>query len=124
MDNYANTRRAQYAADMDTANAYYRESGDLAGYQSRAAAARETWHADIRAHYADAARDAELAAAIATGGRVSAELHDGQRVSVPTLAALYHVTDTTGAPAAPIIARMVGPFIVSHATIADIIRPA
>lgn len=120
----AELTRAIYHADMDAANAYYRETGDLAGYQTRARAARESWEREIRDAYRDETVEDAYVAARMSGGRVYADIDTGERVRVPSVAALYAVSDITGAPAAPLIARMTGGFIVSHATIADLISRA
>lgn len=116
MSTYADTRRETYAADMAAANDYYRETSDLPGYQTRALAARDSWQADIRAHYQDTELETELRAALATGGRVYATINTGETVSLPSVTALYHVTDTVGAPAEPLAARIVGTLTVSHRT--------
>ena len=116
MTTYADTRRETYAADMAAANAYYRETADLAGYQTRALAARDTWQADIRAHYRNTELEIELSAALVTGGRVYANLATGEIVSIPSVTALYRVTDIEGAPAEPIAARIIGGLTISHRT--------
>lgn len=116
MTTYADTRRETYAADMATANDYYRETADLTGYQTRALAARDTWQADIRAHYHNTELETELRAALATGGRVYATLATGETVSLPSVTALYHVTDIAGAPAEPLAALIVGALTISHRT--------
>ena len=116
MTTYACTRREAYAADMTAANDYYRETADLPGYHTRALAARDTWQADIRAHYQNLKLEAELRAALATGGRVYATINTGETVSLPSVTALYHVTDTVGAPAEPLAARIVGALTISHRT--------
>lgn len=121
---YAAARREQYRAEIYAAHAYYRDTRDLPGYQERYAAARDTWHADIREHYRDTAVESAYVDARNTGGRIYADTITGERVSVPTIGALYAVSDVTGAPAEPLIARIVGGFIVSHATVADIIGRA
>lgn len=120
----AELARAIYRADIDAANAYYRETGNLEGYQTRARAARESWEHEVREAYRDEAAEAAYLEARAEGGRVYADLATGERVRVPSLAALYAVSDTEGAPAAPLIARMTGDFIASHTTAADLIRRA
>ena len=116
MTTYADMRRETYAADMAAANHYYRETADLAGYQTRALVARDTWQADIRAHYSNTELETELRAALATGGRVYANLATGETVPLPSVTALYHVTDTVGAPAEPLAARIVGALTISHRT--------
>ena len=116
MTTYADTRREIYAADMTAANDYYRETGDLAGYQTRALAARDECRADIRVHYCNTELETELRAALATGGRVYANLATGETVSLPSVIALYHVTDTAGAPAEPLAARIIGALTISHRT--------
>lgn len=116
MTTYADTRRETYAADMTAATDYYRETADLAGYQTRALVARDTWQADIRTHYQNPKLEAELRAALATGGRVYATINTGEMVSLPSVTALYHVTDVTGAPAEPLAALIVGALTVSHRT--------
>lgn len=114
MTTYADTRRETYAADMTAANEYYRETADLAGYQTRALAARDTWQADIRAHYQNPELETELRAALATGGRVYATINTGETVSLPSVTALYYVTNIAGAPAEPLAALIVGALTVSH----------
>ena len=114
MTTYADTRRETYAADMAAANDYYRETVDLAGYQTRALTARDTWQADIRAHYRNTELETELRAALATGGRVYATIATGETVSLPSVTALYHVTDIAGAPAEPLAALIMGALTISH----------
>lgn len=121
---FAIARRDKYTADIDAANAYYRESADLTGYQAKAREARESWCADIRAYYQDFASEVELREALAMPGRVYADLAAGERVRVHTVGNLYEVTDTTGAPAEPLIARMVGGFTVLDTSITDLISRA
>ena len=116
MTTYADTRRETYAADIAAANDYYRETADLTGYQTRALTARDTWQADIRAHYRNTELENELRAALATGGRVYANLATGETVSLPSVTALYHVTDIAGAPAEPLAALIVGGLTISHRT--------
>lgn len=116
MTTYADTRRETYAADMTAANDYYRETADLAGYQTRALAARDTWQADIRAHYRNTELETELRAALATGGSVYATLATGETVSLTSVTALYRVTDIAGAPAEPVAARIIGSLTISHRT--------
>lgn len=124
MDTIAELARNVYRADIDAANAYYRSTGDIAGYQARSRAARETWEREVRDAYRDDAIEDAYVAARAEGGRVYADLVTGERVRVPSVAALYAVSDTTGVPAEPLVARITGGFIVSHATIADLISRA
>jgi Fic family protein len=121
---YATTRHDQYRADVQSANDHYRSTGDLAGFQALNREARDTWHADIRAHYNDNALNAELQEALAQGGRVYATLNTGEIVRVHNIGNLYDVSDITGAPAEPLIARMVGSFDVKHTTVADLISRA
>lgn len=121
---YATTRREQYRADVQAANEHFRNTGDLKGFQSLNSEARDTWHADIRAHFNNEELNAELREALAQGGRVYATLDTGEVVRVHNVGNLYGVSDTTGAPAEPLIARMVGGFDVKHTTVADLISRA
>lgn len=121
---YASTRRDQYRADVQAANDHYRNTGDLKGFQSLNSEARDTWHADIRAHYNNDALNAELREALTQGGRVYVTLDTSEIVRVHNVGNLYEVSDTTGAPAEPLIARMVGGFDVKHTTVADLISRA
>lgn len=121
---YAETRRDQYTRDVAAANDYYRLTGDLAGYQTRNTQARESWHADILAAYHSPAREAELKEALANGGRVYADTLTGDRVRVHNIGNLYAVTDTTGAPAMPLIGRMVGDFIELSTSVSDLVGKA
>lgn len=121
---YATTRRDQYRTDVQAANDHYRNTGDLKGFQSLNSEARDTWHADIRAHYNDDALNTELREALTQGGRVYATLNTGEIVRVHNVGNLYEVSDITGAPAEPLIARMVGGFDVKHTTVADLISRA
>ena len=43
MSTYASTRREQYRADVDAANAYYRETRDLAGYVVSSSCGWKRW---------------------------------------------------------------------------------
>lgn len=121
---YAESRRELYRQDIDNANRYYRESGDLAGFQERNTVARETWHADILEHYNDARVNADLLAALSESGRVYVTTDNGETVRVHNTGTLYSVSDTVGAPATPLIARMVGGFTVKHTTVADLVSHA
>lgn len=121
---WADNRREQYRADVDAANAHYRATGNLTEFQALNSAARDTWHADVRAHFADSMADTRLREALAQGGRVYATLDTGEIVSVYNVGNLYSVSDITGAPAAPLIARMVGNFTVKHTTLNDLISQA
>jgi Fic family protein len=121
---YATTRHDQYRADVQTANDHYRSTGDLQGFQALNREARNTWHADIRAHYNNDTLNTELREALAQGGRVYATLDTGEIVKVHNIGNLYDVSDITGAPAEPLIARMVGGFDVKHTTVADLISRA
>lgn len=121
---YATTRHAQYLDDVAEANRHYRETGDLQGYQRLNTNARERWEADTVEHYCDPATEAKLLRALATGGRVYANLNDGHIVRVHSVGNLYQVSNVTGTPVSPLIARLAGEFEVSHATIADIISKA
>lgn len=121
---WADNRREQYRADVDAANAHYRSTGDLKGFQALNAQARDTWHADIREHFTDSVVETHLREALAQGGRVYATLNTGEIVSVHNVGNLYEVSDITGAPAEPLIARMVGDFTVKHTTVADLISRA
>ena len=121
---YADTRREQYRADVQAANDYYRNTGDLKGFQSLNSEARDTWHTDIRAYYNDDALNADLREALTQGGRVYATLNTGETVRVHNVGNLYEVSDIAGAPAEPLVARMVGGFDVKHTTLADLISRA
>ena len=121
---YADTRREQYQADVQAANDHYRNTGDITGFQSLNRAARDTWHADIRAHYNNDAINTELREALAQGGRVYATLNTGETVRVHNVGNLYDVSDISGAPAEPLIARMAGSFDVKHTVAADLISRA
>lgn len=121
---FAATRRAQYRADVQAANDHYRNTGDLKGFQTLNREARDTWHADIRAHYNDVTRNAELRKALAQNGHVCATLDTGEIVGIHNVGNLYEVTDSEGAPAEPLIARIVGGFDVKHTTLADLITRA
>ena len=121
---WADNRREQYRADVNTANAHYRATGDLKGFQALNTQARDTWHADVREHFADSMAETRLREALAQGGRVYATLNTGETVSVHNVGNLYEVSDITGAPAEPLIARMVGVFTVKHTTVADLIARA
>lgn len=121
---WADNRREQYRVDVDTANAHYRATGDLAGFQALNSAARESWHADVREHFTDSMAETRLREALDQCGRVYATLDTGETVRVHNVGNLYSVSDTTGAPASPLIARMVGNFTVSHTTISDLISQA
>lgn len=121
---YATSRREQYRAGVQAANDHYRNTGDLKGFQSLNSEARDTWHADIRAHYNDDALNTDLRDALAQGGRVYATLDTGEIVRVHNVGNLYAVSDITGAPAEPLIARMVGGFDVKHTTVSDLISRA
>lgn len=121
---WADNRREQYRADVDAANAHYRATGDLKAFQALNAQARDTWHADVREHFADSMAETRLREALAQGGRVYATLNTGETVPVHTIGNLYEVSDITGAPAEPLIARIVGGFAVSHTTVADLISRA
>lgn len=121
---WADDRREQYRADVDAANAHYRATGDLAGFQALNSVARDSWHADVREHFADSMAETRLREALDQGGRVYATLNTGETVRVHNVGNLYSVSDTTGAPAAPLVARMVGDFTVKHTTVADLITQA
>lgn len=121
---WADNRREQYRADVDAANAHYRATGDLKGFQALNAQARDTWHVDVREHFADSMAETRLREALAQGGRVYATLNTGETVSVHNVGNLYEVSDITGAPAEPLIARMVGDFTVKHTSVADLISRA
>ena len=121
---WADSRREQYRADVATANAHYRATGDLKEFQTLNTQARDSWHTDVREHFTDSVVETQLREALTQGGRVYATLDTGETVSVHNVGNLYHVTDVTGAPAAPLIARMVGDFTVSHTTVADLITQA
>lgn len=124
MTNYAEQRREQYEHDVRIANDAYRNSGDLALFQKLDKIARDTWHNDIRAHYNNDAVNAELRDALAQGGRVYATLNTGETVRLHNVGNLYDVSDITGAPAEPLITRIVGGFTVKYTTVADLITRA
>lgn len=121
---WADIRREQYRADVDAANAHYRATGNLAEFQTLNTQARETWHADIREHFTDLMAETRLREALSQDGRVYATLDTGETVRVHNVGNLYEVSDITGAPTAPLIARMVGDFIVKHTTLSDLITQA
>lgn len=121
---YANNRREQYRIDVNVANDHYRNTGDLKAFQSLNTAARESWHSDIVTHYRNELVETELLDALSQGGRVYATLDTGEVVRVHNIGSLYSVTDITGAPAEPLIARMASGFTVSHTTVADLIGRA
>ena len=121
---WADNRREQYRADVDNANAHYSATGDLKGFQAFNTQARDSWHTDIREHFTDSMAETRLREALAQGGRVYATLNTGETVRVHNVGNLYSVSDITGAPASPLVARMVGDFTVSHTTTADLITQA
>lgn len=121
---WADTRRELYRADVDAANAHYRATGDLKGFQALNSAARDSWYADIREHFTDSMAETRLREALAQCGRVYATLNTGETVRVHNVGNLYSVSDIAGAPAAPLVARMVGDFTVKHTTVADLISQA
>lgn len=121
---WADNRREQYRADVDAANAHYRATGNLAEFQALNTQARESWHAEVREHFTDLMAESRLREALTHGGRVYATLNTGETVRVHNVGNLYEVSDTTGAPASPLVARMVGDFIVKHTTIAGLITQA
>lgn len=121
---YATARREQYRADVQAANDHYRNTGDLKGFQSLNSEARDTWHADIRAHFNNDALNTELREALTQGGRVYATLNTGETVRVHNVGNLYEVSDIAGAPAEPLVARMVGGFDVKHTSLEDLISRA
>lgn len=121
---WADTRREQYREDVNAANTHYRKTGNLAEFQALNSAARESWHTDTREHFADSMAETRLREALDQGGRVYATLDTGETVRVHNVGNLYSVSDTTGAPAAPLIARMVGNFTVKHTTAANLITRA
>lgn len=121
---WADNRRGQYRADVDAANAHYRATGDLKGFQALNTQARDSWHADVLEHFADSMAETRLLEALAQGGSVYATLDTGETVSVHNVGNLYSVSDVTGAPSSPLIARMVGNFIVSHTSVANLISRA
>ena len=121
---WADTRREQYRADVDAANAHYRATGDLKGFQALNTQARDSWHDDVREHFADSMAETRLREALAQGGRVYATLNTGETVSVHNISNLYEVCDIAGAPAEPLIARMVGDFTVKFTTVSDLVSLA
>jgi hypothetical protein len=123
-ESFAHTRREQYRVDAEAAQQYFRDTQDLVGFQERNRAARDTWHQEVREHYRDPSVEAALNEALMQDDRVYVELVSGERVRVQNVGNLYDVSDTTGAPAEPLIARMRGDFIGSNTTIADLISRA
>lgn len=125
---FAVQRLAQYHAECDAANEYFKTTHDLKGYQDRFFKARESWQSEVTTHYRNPKRTAELREALAQadriGGRVYATLDTGETVRMHTVGALYALNDITGAPAEPLVARIVGDFIVHTTTIADLVRQA
>lgn len=121
---WADNRREQYRADVDAANAHYRATGNLAEFQALNTQAHDSWLADVREHFTDSMAESRLREALAQGGRVYATLDTGETVRVHNVGNLYSVSDITGAPAAPLIARIVGDFVVKHTSLSDIITQA
>lgn len=121
---WAEARRERYREDVDNANAHYRATGNVREFQALNAKARESWEADIREHFTDLMVESRLRDALAQGGRVYATLDTGETVPVRNINSLYEVSNITGSPAAPLVARMVGDFIVKHTTVADLITRA
>lgn len=120
---FATLQRNLYREAVNNANAYYRETQDLQGFQSRNRAARDEWETNIRDYYRNPELEQQIRDALNNGFRVYAELGNNVRMSVYSVPSLYAVSDTTGAPAQPLIARMQG-LTVSDKTLMDFIRPA
>ena len=113
-----------YETALDAANNTYRDTGNLETFQAATSAAKDLWQATVKELARDTQREDELSALLANGGRVYGDTRDGQIVRLHSIAGLYRVSDTTGAPREPLAVLLVGALRESFTTISDLISRA
>ena len=113
-----------YQTTLDIANSDYRDTGNLETFQEASRDAKDLWQALVTGLSRDTQREDELSALLANGGRVYGDTRDGQIVRLHSIAGLYRVSDTTGAPREPLAVLLVGALRESFTTISDLISRA
>jgi len=113
-----------YQTTLDIANSDYRDTGDLAAFQEDTSAAKDFWQSTVKGLSRDTQREDELTALLANGGRVYGDTLDRQTVRLHSIADLYRVSDTTGAPREPLAVLLVGDLRESFTTVSDLITRA
>jgi len=102
------TAYTAYQTVLDGANRAWRAGGDLKTFQAATSAAKDLWQATVKELARDTQREHELTALLSTGNRVYGDTRDGQTWRLHSIAGLYRVSDTTGAPREPLSVLLVG----------------